>query len=166
MENENIEQLITEPEMHDIQPENSESSIYGKFKDAETLLEAYNSLEAEFTRKSQKLADIQKELDNYLNDCFVKKVPTFISLLWFLILALAGSFIVTIAQKIKKQSQHLTFVILSLFIFASLGFFVPYLVFIPGFWLPCVAPLVGFFISFIFYTSFIFCYRFCDTRKL
>ena len=93
-------------------------------------------------------------LDNYLNDCFVKKVPTFISLLWFLILALAGSFIVTIAQKIKKQSQHLTFVILSLFIFASFGFFVPYLVFIPGFWLPCVAPLVGFFISFIFTLAF------------
>ena len=45
-------------------------------------------------------------------------------------------------------------VILSLFIFASFGFFVPYLVFIPGFWLPCVAPLVGFFISFIFTLAF------------
>ena len=55
-----IEQLETEPE---ILSENSESSIYGKFKDAQTLLEAYNSLQAEFTRKSQKLADFQKQLE-------------------------------------------------------------------------------------------------------
>ena len=58
MENETIEQLKTEPE---IETENSESSIYGKFKDAKTLLDAYNSLEAEFTRKSQKLAEFQKK---------------------------------------------------------------------------------------------------------
>ncbi|MBQ7579062.1 MAG: hypothetical protein IJT25_00825, partial [Clostridia bacterium] len=33
-------------------------SPYGKFKDAKSLLSAYNSLEAEFTRKSQKLASL------------------------------------------------------------------------------------------------------------
>ena len=61
MENEEtLEQLEAEPE---IKTENSESSSYGKFKDAQTLLEAYNSLQAEFTRKSQKLAEIQKELE-------------------------------------------------------------------------------------------------------
>lgn len=60
MENETMEQLETEPAT---QPENSESSIYGKFKDAQTLLDAYNSLEAEFTRKSQKLAEIQKKYE-------------------------------------------------------------------------------------------------------
>lgn len=38
-----------------------EGSMLGKFKDAKSLLEAYGSLEAEFTRKSQKLAEIQKE---------------------------------------------------------------------------------------------------------
>lgn len=77
MENENIEQLETEPELNS---ENSNSSMYGKFKDAETLLEAYNSLQAEFTRKSQKLAEFQKKqeenallsnndsLENILND--------------------------------------------------------------------------------------------------
>ena len=58
MENKTIEQLEAEP---DVQSENSDSSIYGKFKDAKTLLEAYNSLEAEFTRKSQKLAEFQKK---------------------------------------------------------------------------------------------------------
>ncbi len=64
MDNEIIEQLNAEPDTQEMQSENSQSSIYGKFKDAETLLEAYNSLQAEFTRKSQKLAEIQKELSN------------------------------------------------------------------------------------------------------
>lgn len=77
MEDKNIEQLETEPEQTAV---NSESSMYGKFKDAQTLLEAYNSLQAEFTRKSQKLAEFQKKeeenavfsnndsLENILND--------------------------------------------------------------------------------------------------
>ena len=34
---------------------------FGKFKSAEALLAAYNSLEAEFTRKSQRLSEIEKE---------------------------------------------------------------------------------------------------------
>ena len=38
-------------------------SIIGKFKDANTLLEAYNNLQAEFTRKSQKLAQLQKLIE-------------------------------------------------------------------------------------------------------
>ena len=63
MENETIEQLNTEPEKNEQYSENSNSSIFGKFKDAQTLLEAYNSLQAEFTRKSQKLSEIQKQLD-------------------------------------------------------------------------------------------------------
>ena len=57
MENETLEQLEAEPEQS---AENSESSMLGKFKDAQSLLEAYNSLQAEFTRKSQKLAELQK----------------------------------------------------------------------------------------------------------
>ena len=60
-----IEQLNTEPEMQNLQTENSEGSIYGKFKDAQTLLEEYNSLQAEFTRKSQKLAEFQKQIDEF-----------------------------------------------------------------------------------------------------
>lgn len=63
MENETLEQLVAEPEVLCEQPENSESSMYGKFKDAQSLLDAYNSLQAEFTRKSQKLAEIQKDLE-------------------------------------------------------------------------------------------------------
>jgi len=37
-----------------------DGSIYGKFKDAKSLLDAYNTLQAEFTRKCQKLAELQK----------------------------------------------------------------------------------------------------------
>lgn len=36
---------------------------YGKFKDAESLLRAYNNLEAEFTKKSQKLKSLEGELE-------------------------------------------------------------------------------------------------------
>ena len=38
-----------------------QGSSIGKFKDAESLLEAYNNLQAEFTRKCQKLAQYEKE---------------------------------------------------------------------------------------------------------
>lgn len=39
-------------------------SAYGKFKDLETLLRAYDSLEAEFTRRSQKLKELERETGN------------------------------------------------------------------------------------------------------
>jgi len=40
--------------------EEQESSSIGKFKDAASLLKAYNSLEKEFTKKSQRLAEVLK----------------------------------------------------------------------------------------------------------
>lgn len=40
--------------------ESTDGSI-GKFKDATRLLEAYNNLQAEFTRKSQELAELKKQ---------------------------------------------------------------------------------------------------------
>lgn len=36
---------------------------FGKFKDAESLLKAYTSLEAEFTKKSQRLASLENETE-------------------------------------------------------------------------------------------------------
>ena len=62
MEENIMEQPTSEP--LEEKEENSVGSIYGKFKDAKSLLDAYNSLQAEFTRKSQKLAEIQKENEN------------------------------------------------------------------------------------------------------
>lgn len=59
MEENIIEQPV--PETEEIYSENQEGSMLGKFKDAKTLLNAYNSLQSEFTRKCQKLAEFQKE---------------------------------------------------------------------------------------------------------
>lgn len=39
----------------------SQENGVGKFKSAEALLEAYKALEAEFTRKSQRLSELEKE---------------------------------------------------------------------------------------------------------
>lgn len=61
------------------QSENQEGSMLGKFKDAKNLLEAYNNLQSEFTRKSQKLAEFQKKSEeNAFFDKF-KNVDEFIN---------------------------------------------------------------------------------------
>lgn len=83
MENLELEQPILEPELNKNNELNStiqeEGSMFGKFKDAKTLLEAYNSLQAEFTRKCQRLADFQKNQDE--NAIFVnyKNLDEFIN---------------------------------------------------------------------------------------
>ncbi len=43
------------------QVEKPEQSEFGKFKNAESLLTAYNNLEAEFTKKCQRLSELEKE---------------------------------------------------------------------------------------------------------
>ena len=48
------------------QPQFEGSKEYGKFKDAESLLKAYSNLEAEFTKKSQKLAMLESENEKNL----------------------------------------------------------------------------------------------------
>lgn len=40
----------------------TEAVSYGKFKDASALLNAYNSLEAEFTKRCQKIKELEAEL--------------------------------------------------------------------------------------------------------
>ena len=65
MEEQNIEQPVMDTsEEVELSDESPEGSILGKFKDSKTLLEAYNNLQSEFTRKSQKLAELQKNLRN------------------------------------------------------------------------------------------------------
>ena len=58
MNKENLEQ----PEMN-----NEGSAKFGKFKDVESLLKAYNSLESEFTKKSQRLSMLETENEKNLN---------------------------------------------------------------------------------------------------
>ena len=45
-----------------------EGSQFGKFSCAEDLVNAYNNLQAEFTRKCQKLSEIQKEIAEKENE--------------------------------------------------------------------------------------------------
>ena len=51
-----MEEILEQPKL-----ENEGSKSFGKFKDADSLLKAYSSLEAEFTKKSQKLAMLETE---------------------------------------------------------------------------------------------------------
>lgn len=64
----NFNQVVTpksnRPTGRDNQEITSESASvnFGKFKDAESLIKAYNSLQAEFTKKSQRLSELESEI--------------------------------------------------------------------------------------------------------
>ncbi len=45
--------------------EKEASAVLGKFKDVDALAKAYESLQAEFTRRSQKLRSLEKEVENF-----------------------------------------------------------------------------------------------------
>ncbi len=58
-----------------------EKGEFGKFKSAAALLEAYKSLEAEFTRKSQRLCELEKEKSQQATLCkqnVAEKLETFL----------------------------------------------------------------------------------------
>ena len=78
MDNNNIvEQPLSEfdeivTDSHDqaiLSDSQTSGSTFGKFKDATSLLSAYNNLEAEFTRKSQKLSEALKKLESTAEPC-------------------------------------------------------------------------------------------------
>lgn len=62
---------------------NDSGSLYGKFNNAEDLLTAYNNLQAEFTRKCQKLSELKKseplQQCEYLSNDWDDKVAQFIN---------------------------------------------------------------------------------------
>ena len=63
---------ITSNDMHTAEAENTTgigniSNSFGKFKDAKGLLEAYNSLQSEFTRRCQKVKELEREIENIKN---------------------------------------------------------------------------------------------------
>ena len=61
LKNEQTEQQAHTAAAEENKGEESGNVSLGKFKDVNALLSAYNSLQAEFTRKSQKLAEFQKK---------------------------------------------------------------------------------------------------------
>lgn len=83
MEENTLEQPNLEPEnnqeVDSNLSENQEGSMFGKFKDARSLLNAYNSLQSEFTRKSQKLSEFQKEYEENANFKTYKTIDDFVN---------------------------------------------------------------------------------------
>lgn len=61
-----MEEIVDEKKLE--QPDVSGSNEFGKFKDADSLLKAYSNLEAEFTKKSQKLAALEIESEKIKNE--------------------------------------------------------------------------------------------------
>ena len=57
------DQVVHAMEMGNEGTNDQEGSPLGKFKDAQKLLGAYNELQSEFTRKCQKLSEVQKQLE-------------------------------------------------------------------------------------------------------
>lgn len=69
-----MEELKVEQAKQEAQPVNTEKTVeeirgategkvsYGKFKDAEALLTAYNALESEFTKRCQKIKELETAL--------------------------------------------------------------------------------------------------------
>ena len=56
----NVNEQIIEENSAIVNSDTTEGSNFGKFKDATSLLNAYNNLEKEFTKKSQKLSELMK----------------------------------------------------------------------------------------------------------
>ncbi len=48
-----------------VEGEKNASTVLGKFKDVDALTRAYESLQAEFTRRSQRLRSLEKEVENF-----------------------------------------------------------------------------------------------------
>jgi len=82
-----IESPVCETE--NIESVKEEETSLGKFRDSEALLKAYNSLQAEFTRKSQRLKELENKEDSdkaeapdsspvYLSADWQKQVQEFI----------------------------------------------------------------------------------------
>lgn len=59
------DKLINTPSVED---DKVETRAYGKFNSGEELLSAYNSLEKEFTRRSQRIKELEKEISTKNND--------------------------------------------------------------------------------------------------
>jgi hypothetical protein len=67
---ENVPTVINEPEQEVVMQEsqgeassNEGSAALGKFKDVDALLKAYGCLQAEFTRRSQRLKELERQMD-------------------------------------------------------------------------------------------------------
>lgn len=79
----NLQSDIGETDSEEKDSVSSSGSSFGKFNNAEDLLSAYNNLQAEFTRKCQKLSELKKvgaeQQREYLSNDWDNKVAQFVS---------------------------------------------------------------------------------------
>lgn len=75
------EQVLHESESATISSEAERGVPIGKFKSVDDLFEAYNNLQAEFTRKSQRLSELEKDKmsETSQDDVIENKFQTFLS---------------------------------------------------------------------------------------
>lgn len=64
-EEENVYEETTRSEDTTAVEEEKASTVPGKFKDVDALVRAYSSLQAEFTRRSQRLKELEKRMENF-----------------------------------------------------------------------------------------------------
>lgn len=64
VENTGTEEVATAKEGEKNSPENA-SAVPEKFKDVDALVRAYGALQAEFTRRSQRLKELEKQAENF-----------------------------------------------------------------------------------------------------
>lgn len=89
-------------------------------------------------------------LDNCLNNLFVKKVPDSLVLLWIFFISIFGSFVIAFSEgKNFRTKKTITLIVLGLIIGLLISIGVPYILFIPGIWLPIIFPLISFLGSFV-----------------
>ena len=75
------EQVLQESESATISSEAERGVPIGKFKSVDDLFEAYNNLQAEFTRKSQRLSELEKDkmFETSQDNVIENKFQTFLS---------------------------------------------------------------------------------------
>lgn len=88
-------------------------------------------------------------LDNILNDSFITKLPFWVNSVSILILTILGFFCAFLAEKQKSQAKVVAFLIISPIIIVSIFVFFAVFLFVKGFWLAIVIPMIAFAASFL-----------------
>lgn len=89
-------------------------------------------------------------LDNCLNNLFVKKVPDSFVILWIFVISIFGSFVIAFSEgKNFRTKKTILLIVLGLIIGLIISVGVPYVLFIPGIWLPIIVPMISFLSSFV-----------------
>ncbi|MCQ2592853.1 MAG: adenylate/guanylate cyclase domain-containing protein [Treponema sp.] len=88
-------------------------------------------------------------IDNVLNNSFVKKLPGFVQILWIFFLCLFTGFFMALAERNRSQTKIVVSIIICFIASCLLAVIVPYVLFIPGFFLQMIPGIFGFLSTFL-----------------